>query len=213
MAALSDMLVYLRKRKALSQQELAEKLGLTRSAIGMYETGKREPDLETLEAFADFYNVDMDTLTGRANGSISNPRAQLSAIPNIVPLPRTYKVPLLGDIACGEPIFAEENYNGEVAVPDNIHADFALRCKGDSMIGARIRDGDLVFVRQQEDVDNGEIAAVLIEDEATLKRVYKYPDKLVLTPENPKYEPLVYIGYELENVRILGRAVAFLSVI
>ncbi len=92
---------------------------------------------------------------------------------------------------------------------DDLDVDFCLRAAGDSMIGARIYDGDIVFVRKQSSVDNGEIAAVLIDDEATLKRVYYYPDKnkLVLSPENPKYEPFVYIGEELDEVRILGKVV------
>lgn len=114
----------------------------------------------------------------------------------------------MGDIACGEPIFANEEYGSFISTTDDLDVDFCLRAVGDSMIGARIYDGDIVFVRKQSTVDNGEIAAVLIDDEATLKRVYYYPDKnkLVLSPENPKYEPFVYIGEELSEVRILGKA-------
>ena len=83
------------------------------------------------------------------------------------------------------------------------------------MIGARIYDGDLVFIREQYTVDNGEIAAVIINDEATLKRVYYYPEeaKIILSPENPKYAPLVYINEELNSIKILGKAVAFQSII
>lgn len=132
---------------------------------------------------------------------------------NIEPLPKMKKVPLLGVIACGEPILAQENFDGYVEVPDGITADFALRCHGDSMINARIMDGDLVFIRQQSDVDNGEIAAVLIDDEATLKRVYKSRNQIILQPENPKYPPMVYSGETLEDCRILGKAVAFLSAV
>ena len=193
-----------RRDAGLTQKELAAKIGAKHNSVSNWENDQNKPGPDTIELLCAILGVSPNYFFNGPNISLPS---------NILPLPCTRKIPLLGDIACGEPIFAEENYDGEVAVPDNIHADFALRCKGDSMIGARIRDGDLVFVRQQEDVDNGEIAAVLIEDEATLKRVYKYPDKLVLTPENPKYEPLVYTGYELENVRIIGRAVAFLSAI
>ena len=83
------------------------------------------------------------------------------------------------------------------------------------MIGARIYDGDIVFIRSQSTVDNGEIAAVIINDEATLKRVYYYPneEKLILSPENPRYAPLVYIRDELESIKILGKAVAFQSTV
>ena len=137
--------------------------------------------------------------------------SDLPQSPDILPLPKTKRVPLLGTIACGEPILAEENLDGYVAMADEVEADFALRCRGDSMVNARILDGDLVFIRQQPDVENGEIAAVLIGDEATLKRVYKYPEQVVLQPENPKYPPLVYSGEQLQDFRILGKAVAFLS--
>ncbi len=132
---------------------------------------------------------------------------------NIFPMPLMRRVPLMGTIACGEPILAEENLAGEVDIPDNIHADFALRCQGDSMINARIFDGDLVYIRQQEDVDNGEIAAVLIGDDATLKRVYRYPNRLELRPENPTFPVLQYEDEQLAEVRILGKAVAFTSVV
>ncbi len=131
---------------------------------------------------------------------------------NCLPI-RTKQIPLLGAIACGSPILAAENIHDTVSIPEDISADFALQCKGDSMMGARVQihDGDLVYIRQQDDVDNGTIAAVLIHEEATLKRVYKQPNKVILQPENPDFEPLVYIGQELENIRIIGKAVAFVS--
>lgn len=203
MAKLSDMLIYLRKRNGLSQQALSEKLGITRSAIGMYETGKREPDLETLEAFADFYNVDMNTLTGRSEAS------GLSA--NILPLPPMGRVPLVGRIACGEPILAEENIEEYVDQPRHIQADFALECKGDSMVGAGIRSGDVVYIRSQPEVENGQIAAVLVDgDEATLKRFYFDGQVVQLVAENPRYTPMVFVGEDIsKRLRVIGRAVAY----
>lgn len=120
-------------------------------------------------------------------------------------------IPLLGNIACGVPITAEENIEDYVAAPIGCNANFALRCKGDSMINARICDGDIVFIRSQPDCENGEIAAVLIGDEATLKRVYKYPDAITLMPENSSYPPLVYRNEELNTIKILGKAVGFVS--
>ena len=122
---------------------------------------------------------------------------------------------MLGSIACGAPIFADEDRDSYVTVGDNIDADFCLKASGDSMMGARIFDGDIVFIRKQETVDNGEIAAIIINDEATLKRVYYYPteDKIVLSPENPRYAPLVYIKDELDTIKILGKAVAFQSTV
>lgn len=130
---------------------------------------------------------------------------------NIIPLPNMNKVPLLGTIACGEPILAEENVECEIDIPENINADFALRCKGDSMIDARIMDGDIVYIKQQPVVNNGEIAAVLIGDEATLKKVYLSGSTLTLLACNSSYEPFVYSGEELNNIRILGKAVGFTS--
>ena len=124
-----------------------------------------------------------------------------------------YKIPLLGTIACGEPILAVENIEKHIEVPEDIKADFALRCKGDSMSDARINDGDIVYIRQQPIVDNGEIAAVLIGDEATLKRFYKQGDTVTLMPCNPKYPPFTFQGEQLNEIRILGRAVAFTSMI
>ena len=119
----------------------------------------------------------------------------------------------MGNIACGEPIFAEQNFEAYVEAGANVHADFCLRAKGDSMIGARIQDGDIVFIKKQEMVDDGEIAAVLIEDEATLKRVQYNPEEneLLLFAENPKYKTMRYTGEELNHIRILGKDVAFQS--
>ncbi len=202
----------LRSQLDMTQRQLADALGLSESTVGMYERGHREPDFETLEAIADYFNVDMDYLTGRS----STPRKYTfhpSAPSNIIPLPVSSRIPLLGTIACGEPILAEENLDGEVDLPEHIHADFALRCQGDSMINARIFDGDIVYIRQQESVEDGQIAAVLIEDEATLKRVHFFEDHVVLAPENPTFRPLVYWGEEMNSVRILGLAVGFTSLV
>ena len=130
---------------------------------------------------------------------------------NIIPMPEMRRIPLIGTIACGTPITAEQNVEDLVDIPKHIHADFALRCKGDSMINARIFDGDIVYIRQQPTVENGEIAAVLIEDEATLKRFRRLEDRIILEPANPLFDSLVYRGSEMEQVHILGKAVAFTS--
>lgn len=206
MADLSDMLVYLRKREGLSQQELADKLSMTRSAIGMYETGKREPDLETLELFADFYNVDMNTLTGRHN---------TQKLPsNIIPLPPMKKIPLVGQIACGTPILAKQNITDYINIPAHIKADYALTCKGNSMINIGINDGDIVYVREQVEVENGQVAAVMVgDDEATLKRFYFQDGMVQLVAENSSIPPKIYVGEAINQLRIVGRAVAFTHLI
>ena len=152
-----------------------------------------------------------DILKSYINGTFDD--LELYQLNNIIPIPSTKKVPLLGTIACGEPILANENIEMYIKVDESIPADFALKCKGDSMINARIFDGDIVYIRQQPDVEDGEIAAVLIGDEATLKKVHKYPNKIVLSACNPMYDDYVYTNEQLNEIRILGKAVAFFSVI
>ena len=205
--AFKDVLKSLRKEKGFTQEQLADEMGLSKSAISMYEHGNRVPELEILELFADFFNVDMNRLTGSKSAST------IFDIANIIPIPEMKKIPLLGTIACGEPILAEENLSDYVDLPKHIHADFALECKGDSMIDAHIYDGDIVYINSHSDIENGNIVAALIENEATLKRMYKTNDTLILQPENKNYSPIVLHGNELEQVRILGRAVAFTSLI
>lgn len=199
----------LRTARALSQMEFSKQIGISKSSVNMYERGEREPGLETLERIADFFNVDMDYLLGKSDmvGRITNLPS------NVIPLPQMRQIPLVGTIACGAPTLADEHIEDYINIPKQILADFALTCKGDSMINARIFDGDIVYIRQQDTVDNGEIAAVLIDGEATLKRVQIFEDHISLEPENPQYRPLVYWGEEMNNIRILGKAVAFTSAI
>lgn len=212
MASFPAILKELRSKNGITQAELAAILKTAKSTISMYEQGKREPSFETLEAIADYFNVDMDYLMGRSE----TPKA-VKVVSSLDPLPhpsllsvQKRKIPLLGEIACGEPIIINPEYETFTTVSDSVHADFALIADGDSMINAGIRSGSLVFIRKQEAVDNGEIAAVAIGDEVTLKRVYYYPDQnqLILNPENPAFPPMIYSGSELEEIHILGRAVA-----
>lgn len=193
----------LREAKNISMAEAARLLNIPYTTYINYEKGDREPNSEMLIKIASFYDVSVDYLIGRQDFTATN----------IFPLPQTKVIPLLGDIACGEPILAEENIDDYIKIDKDIPADFALRCKGDSMINARIFDGDIVYIRQQPDVENGEIAAVLIENEATLKRVYKYPRRIELRAENPTIKPFEYSDEEMNAVRILGKAVAFTSII
>ena len=197
----------LTKKSGYSQQKLAKILNVHQTAISQWETERTSPDIDIASKMAAVFGVSLDYLLGREE-------QDFMTVDNIFPM-KTKKVPLLGDIACGEPIWAEEQPGEFVSVSDDIDADFCLRAKGDSMTGARIYDDDIVFIRRQPTVENGEIAAVIIDNEATLKRVYFYRDKnkLVLSPENPAFEPLVYIGSELEEIRILGKAVAFQSIV
>ena len=134
--------------------------------------------------------------------------------PNLQLMPSTHQVPRLGRIACGTPILADQNIESYDAIPDYVKCDFTLICKGDSMINARIFDGDIVCIRQQPEVESGEIAAVLIdEEEATLKRIRLFEDHISLEPENPMYRPLVFWGEDMNRVHIIGKATHFISTI
>ena len=194
----------LRKAKGISAVKAAEDIGIKYRTYYNYEKGLREPSLDTLILIARYFDVSIDYLLGRSD---------TPDIPNIISFPQMKKVPLMGTIACGDPIFAEENIETYINMPDTVKGSFALRCKGDSMINARIFDGDIVFIRSQPEVENGEIAAVLIDDEATLKRVYYHKDRIELRADNPTFPSLNYEGERLDEIRILGKAVGFLSTI
>lgn len=169
---------------------------------------KNYPRIDKIEKLANYFGISKSDLIEDDYSAES----LYDRFNNIIPI-QTQRIPLLGEIACGKPIYADEDRESYVEVGTDIKADFCLKARGDSMIGARIQDGDIVFIRNQPMVDNGEIAAVIIEDEATLKRVFYFREenKLVLNPENPKFAPLVYVGEELNHIRILGKAIAFQS--
>lgn len=204
----SSKLKELRKSKGMTLDELAELIGTSKQTIHRYENGiiTNVPP-EKVESLANALDTTPGELMGWDNDTVKS-------YENVMPM-SVKSLPVLGDIACGMPIYADERHESFVSVSDKFDADFCLTARGDSMIGARIYDGDIVFIRSQSTVENGEIAAVILGDEATLKRVYYYPneEKLVLSPENPRYAPLVYVGRELETVKIIGKAVAFQSVI
>ena len=202
----------LRTSLDMTQDELAKLTGYkSRSSIQKIESGERDITQSTIAAFAKALKVTPSVIMGWEENNENNTAPDYSNIKGIIPLPEMQKIPLLGAIACGEPIYREEDE--WISLPNDIKADFCLRCQGDSMIDARINDGDIVFIKACPEVENGQIAAVSIDNEVTLKRVFYYPEKnkLVLYPENKAYEPFVYMNEELNDIRILGRAVVFLS--
>lgn len=198
----------LRTEKGMTQDELGEKIGVQKQTVYKYETGL-------------VVNLKRDVISKLANALGVAPSYLMGFSENMeddvpdgfLPLPYTTKKPRLGTIACGKPIDSPENFDGYDDVPETIHCDFTLKCEGDSMIGARIHDGDIVYIRQQPQVENGQIAAVSIDGEKTLKRSYWDGSTLILQPENPKYQPLVYTGQKLNTVQIIGLAVGFTSLI
>ena len=195
-------------------RETAAELGLPYTTYINYEKELREPNSETLVMLANHYNVSVDYLIGRSENPVKEkfpPESLDFARYGLRPI-KKIKLPLLGNISCGEPKYADEDRESYIETGTNVNADFCLRANGDSMINARINDGDIVFIRSMPQVENGQIAAVIIDDEATLKRVYYYAGKMiVLHAENPKYSDIVYEGADLDKVHILGLAVAFQS--
>ena len=211
---IGEKISFRRKQLGLTLEDVGKYVGVAKSTVRKWETGFIENmRLDKVERLA----AALDTTAAYLMST-----EDVYEYGNIEPLPDMRQVPLIGSIACGTPIYAAENIEGFVEVDKHIiegfvevdkhiNADFAVRCKGDSMINARIFDGDVVFIKAQVDVENGEIAAVLIGEDATLKRIYKYNNRIELRPENPTFPVLNYEGYELEEIRIIGKAVAFLS--
>ena len=210
MATFAERLKSLRREKGWSQQRLTDELDLSKSSVNMYERGEREPGFETMEAIADLFNVDMNYLYGRTDIKIADPIVLAPKKPTIPPgfqpMPEMDWVPLVGRIACGTPITAEENVEQMVCVPSRWHSTFTLTCKGDSM-EPRIHDGDLVAIRSQPEVENGEIAAVRIGEEATLKHVYLHENFIELRPENPAFSSIILSREDMNTVVIEGKAV------
>lgn len=204
-----DLYKNIKKRRTdlhMTQSELAEKLGYAdKSMIAKIEAGKVDLQRSKIIAFAKALETTPAILMGWTDES-----SKLPAYPNIHPVTKR-TLPVLGEVACGEPRFMNEEIEFYADELEGIHADYVLIAHGDSMIGARIHDGDLVFVKKQEEVENGEIAVVAINDEATLKRVFYYRERglMILKAENSAYEDMIYQGSELADVHVLGKAVAF----
>lgn len=196
------------KQNGISATAVCKKLSIASGMVTEWKNG-RTPYNATLKKIADYFNVSVNYLLGKEEKA--DIAAALLKQYGLMPI-KHKKFRMLGETACGEPIFCDEEYDTFVDASANIDADFCLKAKGDSMVNARIYDSDIVFIKQTTMVNNGEIAAVIVGDEAMLRRVYYNEDNtFVLSAENPQYEPLVYTKEELNNINILGRAVAFMS--
>ena len=207
-----DRLIEAMHIRDMRASELALQTGLSKARISQYVNGKFVPKSDAVLLIAEALGVSELWLLGKTANMDPHPHASVPCPDNIAPL-RLRPVRRLGAIACGLPILAVEDTEETYVTAADTTADFCLTAKGDSMIGARIFDGDEVFIQQTDVVENGEIAAVVVDGEATLKRLYYYPaeEKLILEADNPAYKPLVFTGAELESVYVLGRAVAFQS--
>lgn len=212
-ASTSERLAEAMARKNIKQSELSRITGIDKSSISLYVSGKYSPKGDKLYKLSLALGVSPAWLSGFNAPMIENGANEV--VPEgFMPLPKTKKVPRLGVISCGDPINSEENFDGYDDVPEHIICDFTLKCEGDSMIGARINDGDLVYIRQQPTIENGQIAAVLIDGtEKLLKRVYINDDSIILQAENPAYSPRVYSKEDMNRVSIIGRAVGFTSIL
>lgn len=201
-----------RLEKGLVQKDIADQVGVAISTIQRYENGAYDrPKLPVVQAIARALDVDPAWLVGKVDERRSYYDDALPS--NVTRIPPLRSIPLIGCIACGTPILAAQNIEANIFLPETVNADYALRCKGDSMTGADILDGDIVYIRQDADVINGQIYAVMVGEgevtEATLKHVYQTPDTLTLTADNPAYPPMIYQGEQLARVRIIGKAVGF----
>ena len=213
MSEFKDRLAEAMNIRDISAAELSRISGVNEGAVSQYRAGKYKASQRSLDKLARALNVSIPWLMGADVPMDENIRSAPNLPSNCLPVPRTVKKPRLGAIACGKPILAVENISEYDEVPADIHCDFTLLCKGDSMIDARILDGDVVYIRQQPVVESGEIAAVRIGDEATLKKVYYNGRRIILRACNPLYADMEYEGEELNDVEILGKAVAFSSMI
>ena len=212
---LREKLAGLKAQNQMTTDALSERSGVPKGTINKLLNGEtRNPTAQTLRRLADALGCELEYLCIRPEdvpGVFRFGEERTPPHPDLMPV-RRKKIPLIGAIAAGQPILCEEE--AEIADCDGgVQADFALRVTGDSMTGARIHDGDIVFLRRQDDVDDGQIAAVIVDGRATLKRVYHIPGGVSLLSENPKYPPMIFTYPEYESIRIIGKAVSFLSAV
>lgn len=204
--SIAENIKRIRLEHGLSQAELGKIAGVSDKAVSTWELGIKVPRMGAVEKMANYFGIAKSVIVDDVQPA---PAKKPTIPPGFMPMPKMRKVPLIGAIACGDPITAMQNREGEIDAPEDMRCDFALRCKGDSMIGAGIHDGDAVYINIQPEVENGEIAAVRIGDEATLKRVYIHQDYIELRPENPAYESIIRRKEEMNDVHIEGKAVGY----
>ncbi len=207
MSKMSDRLLKAMDLRGLKQVDLCERTGIGKSSISTYLSGEYEPKQRNLFKIAEALQVNVAWLMGKEDVPMEGPMETGHSIDNLLPIKRR-KVPLLGDIAAGEPIWAQESHEDYVLADGDVPCDFALKVKGDSM-EPLLLDGDVVFVREQPDVLDGQIAVVLVDDSATLKVLYHIPDGIQLVSKNSAYAPMIYAGPHASAVRVLGLAVQY----
>ena len=204
-----DCYTALCQARGISRSRAAQEMGLSNSTVTKWKNTGATPSGETLARVSAYFGVPVGELLGEAVPSVQEERKLPEGA---VPFDPALTAPLLGTVRAGLPMYAEENIEGYIPITRKDGARyFWLRVRGDSMNAVGISENDEILVREQPEVENGEIAAVLIGEEATLKRVYNTGGQITLIAENSTFPPMVYAGTQLEDVRIIGKAVAFTS--
>lgn len=208
MANIQSTLKRWRLEKGWSQSELARRANISKQAVSAYESGSKNPSYSTIEVLADVFNCSVSEFLSdeeqqeglrRTHEERERLPSSIKAVSEITP----HYVPLVGSVAAGQPIYAQECYDVVIDAPRK--ADYALRIQGDSMI-PNYQDGDVVYIHMQDDVDDGEVGVVLIDDSATLKHIFHTPTGLLLVSDNPHYMPMTINVEDYDYVRILGKA-------
>jgi repressor LexA len=194
-----ELIKKLMNERGMTQIELAKKTGITQSSLSDYINNKYKPKQDKLDKIAKALGVSPAVFWKDSLNEVKESEASYKV---------TKGIPVIGTIAAGTPLLAEENIEDYFILDSKINADFALNIKGDSMIDAHIEEKDIVFIRKQETLENGEIGAILIDNEATLKRFYKDNGTITLISENEKYPPMNYTN---GDIRVLGKLVAVLN--
>ena len=216
---LGEIIKNYRSEHGMSMDDFSQKSGISKAYISLLEknrhpkTGKPiAPSIDSIKRAASGMGMDFNLLFSMIDGDVDlSPISELVASYDNIHSAEIKRFPVLGSIACGEPVYMDDEREFYIDSTASVHADFVLIAHGDSMVYARINDGDIVFIHKQEVVENGEIAVIAIDDEATLKRFYKYANMIVLRAENPAYKDIVFTPEDHKEVRILGKAIAFQS--
>lgn len=205
MTKFGDQLRKLRRERGMSQEDLAKLLGTSKQVISRYETGQRSPKITVASDYAMKLGIPLSELEGSSDSHVES---QFPLPSNLIPIAQMphHRVPLIGSVAAGEPIIADQQYDVYVDSPDQ--ADYALTIEGDSM-EPLYQNGDVVYIKCQDDVDDGRIAVVLLDDSAALQHIYHAQDGLLLVSENAKYPPRLVSFSEYDVIRILGIVVGY----
>jgi repressor LexA len=203
--SIAENIKRIRAEHGLSQAELGKIAGVSDKAVSTWELGLKTPRMGAVEKMANYFGITKSAIVDDVQTAPAASK-EPTIPPGFEPMPEMDMVPLVGRIACGTPITAEQNVERIVCVPSKWRSSFTLTCKGDSM-EPRIHDGDLVAIRKQPEVENGEIAAVRIGEEATLKHVYLHENFIELRPENPAFNSIILSREDMNNVVIEGKAV------